>query len=70
MTEAAKAVVDWVLKQDRIYRVWAFCDVENHASARALEKVGMQREGVLKKWIMHPSISNELRDCYSYAITK
>ncbi len=70
MTEAARVIVDWVLKQEGIYRVWAFCDVENLASARVLEKVGMQREGVLRRWMIHPNVSDEPRDCYCYAITR
>jgi len=70
MTEAVNAVVDWVLKQERIYRVWAFCDVENKASARVLEKVGMEREGLLRRWVIHPNRSDEPRDCYCFAITK
>src|SRR5574341_1103293 len=64
MTEAARALVDWALSQPQIYRVWAVCDVENAASARVLEKIGMQREGILRRYIMHPNVSNEPRDCY------
>jgi RimJ/RimL family protein N-acetyltransferase len=67
MTEAARAIVDWTIKQDGIFRVWALCDIENRASARVLEKIGMQREGVLRRWSMSPNISEEPRDCYAYA---
>jgi ribosomal-protein-alanine N-acetyltransferase len=35
-----------------------------------MEKVGMQREGILRRWSVHPSISPEPRDAYCYAITK
>ena len=70
MPEAAQAVVNWAMAQDEIYRVWAVCDVDNKASARVMEKVGMQKEGVLKRWIMHPNISNEPRDCLCYALVK
>jgi RimJ/RimL family protein N-acetyltransferase len=48
VTEAAKAIVDWAINLSFVYRVWAVCDVENKASARVLEKVGMQREGTLR----------------------
>jgi [ribosomal protein S5]-alanine N-acetyltransferase len=68
--EAVRAVIDWALNQPEIYRVNASCDVENHASARVLEKVGMQREGVLRRYMIHPSLSPEPRDCYLYAIVK
>ena len=69
-TEAALAVKNWLLKQPNIYRVFATCDVENPASARVMEKVGMQREGILRRYIVHPNISDEPRDSYMYAIVK
>jgi RimJ/RimL family protein N-acetyltransferase len=70
ITEAAQAVAAWAMAQAGMYRVWAVCDVENRASARVLEKVGMKREGVLRRWIMHPNVSDEPRDCYCYALIK
>lgn len=69
-TEAARSIVNWALNQERIYRVWAVCDVDNAASARVLEKVGMQREGVLRNLLMHPNISSQPRDSYCYSIVK
>jgi ribosomal-protein-alanine N-acetyltransferase len=68
--EATQAVTDWVLAQEGIYRVWAVCDVDNQASARVLEKVGMQREGVLRKWMVSPNLSHEPQDCYAYSKVK
>ena len=70
MTEAARAIVRWALSQPDIYRVWATCDVENTASARLLESIGMQREGVLRRWIVHPNISDTPRDALCFAIVK
>jgi ribosomal-protein-alanine N-acetyltransferase len=70
MTEAVEAVVTWVLDQEGIYRVWAATDLENLASSRVLEKVGMEKECILRRWGMHPNISNEPRDCACYAIIK
>ena len=70
MTEALKPVVAWAFAQAEIYRVWATCDIENHASARVLERVGMQREGVLRSWIIHPNISQTPRDAFCYALVK
>lgn len=70
MSEAVQVLIDWALKQDEIYRIWAVCDIENPASARVMEKVGMQREGILKRWIILPNISKEPRDCYCYAVSK
>jgi [ribosomal protein S5]-alanine N-acetyltransferase len=70
MTEALTAVVDTALALRGIYRVWAVCDVENGASARVMEKAGLVREGVLKRYILHPSIGSEPRDALCYAKTR
>ena len=69
-TEAARAVVDWALGQPRIFRIWTLCDVENAASAKVLDKLGLVREGVLKRWSIRPNISPEPRDSYCYALTR
>jgi ribosomal-protein-alanine N-acetyltransferase len=55
MSEALGAVVRWALAQPDIYRVWATCDVDNIASVRVMERVGMQREGILRNWLVHPN---------------
>ncbi len=69
-TEAARALVDWALDQSRIFRIWTLCDVENVAPVRVLEKLGLVREGVLKRWSIRPNISLEPRDSYCYALTR
>jgi ribosomal-protein-alanine N-acetyltransferase len=66
-TEAGRAVMAWTAELPDVRRVWAVCDCANTASARVLEKLGMAREGVLRRWIIHPNISPEPRDCYVYA---
>jgi len=63
MAEALSYLVDWSLAQPGIFRAWAFCDMENPASARVMEKAGMQREGILRRYHVAPSISPEPRDC-------
>lgn len=70
MPEAAHAVVNWAFQQPSLYRVYATTDVKNIASRRVLEKVGMQCEGILRKYIIHPNIGDVPRDSYIYAITK
>jgi ribosomal-protein-alanine N-acetyltransferase len=67
MAEAMRPVVEWALGQDRIHRVWSFCDVENRASARVLEKLAMQKEGILRRFFVHPNVSDAPRDCYVYS---
>jgi RimJ/RimL family protein N-acetyltransferase len=70
MPEVVEGIIKWAMDQEEIFRVWAVCDVENTASARVMEKAGMKKEGVLRRWIKHPNISEEPRDCYCYAIVK
>lgn len=67
MPEAAQALGDWVLAQPEIYRLWAVCDVQNLASARVMEKIGMQHEGRLRRYVLHPNVSPEPRDAWMYA---
>ena len=69
-TEAVTPIANWALGQPDIYRVWAMCDVENAASARVLEKVGMKREGIMRRSQMHPGRSEQPSDSYCYAIVK
>jgi RimJ/RimL family protein N-acetyltransferase len=70
MTEAVRAVAGWALAQRDVVRVWAVCDVENPASARVLEKAGMAREGLLRRWSLHPNVSATPRDCWCFARVK
>jgi RimJ/RimL family protein N-acetyltransferase len=67
MTEALIMAVDWAFAQPGNFRVSGVCDVENIASARVMEKAGLVREGRLRRWIVHPNISEYPRDCFSYA---
>ncbi len=69
-TEALQALIAWAFAQPGLYRVDATCDVENVASYRVMEKAGMVREALLRRWVLHPNVSPEPRDCYLYAIVK
>jgi RimJ/RimL family protein N-acetyltransferase len=40
------------------------CDVDNVASARVLQKIGMQREGRLARWAVMPNAGGVARDCW------
>jgi RimJ/RimL family protein N-acetyltransferase len=70
MTEALAAAAHWAISEPEIWRIGAVCDTENLASARVMEKAGLAREGVLRRWLVHPNISPEPRDCFSYALTR
>jgi len=68
-TEAARAVADWGRARPDLHRVWAVCDLENKASVRVLEKVGMAREACLRAWATMPAFSAP-RDVWCYGSVK
>ncbi|HMZ84142.1 MAG TPA: GNAT family N-acetyltransferase [Rhodocyclaceae bacterium] len=70
MAEAAEPVVRDMLDVPHIYRIDAVCDVDNPASARVLEKLGMQLEGRLRRYMEHPNLSGEPRDVLMYSIVR
>jgi ribosomal-protein-alanine N-acetyltransferase len=67
MTEALTEIADGASRQESVFRFAAVCDVENIGSARVMEKAGLIREGVSRRLMIHPNISDEPRDCFSYA---
>jgi len=70
MTETLAEIARWAMRQDGIWRIGAVCDTENLASARVMEKAGLEREGLLWRWIIHPNVGSEPRDCFSYAMVR
>ncbi len=70
MPEAISALTTLALAAARVFRVQAFCDVENIPSQRALEKSGFLREGRHERFFVHPNVSPEPRPCYMYAKCK
>ncbi len=47
--EAARALLAFGFEQLQLHRIWANCMLENTASARVLEKIGMRYEGCLQE---------------------
>ncbi len=70
MTEALQALCDWCLSQPEIWRVEAYCDIANKASARVMVKAGMQQEGILRKHLARPGHGTIPRDSFLYARVK
>ncbi len=64
-TEAARTVIEAGFRQLGLHRIYATCDPENIASARVLEKSGMQREGHLRQ---HKLAKGRWRDSLLYAV--
>ena len=67
MPEALAHLARWSLGQPGIWRIGGVCDVANDASARVMEKAGLVREGILRRWSLHPNVSDEPRDGISFA---
>jgi RimJ/RimL family protein N-acetyltransferase len=67
-TEAAGAVYQWLTSLQSVQRIQATCDIENVASARVLEKLGMQCETVLRDWTVRPNLPGKpIRDALLYS---
>jgi [ribosomal protein S5]-alanine N-acetyltransferase len=67
MTEAVQLILDHAQRDNSVYRVSAYCYVDNTASARVLERSGLTLEGRLKRYTLLPNISSEPQDCLLFA---
>jgi RimJ/RimL family protein N-acetyltransferase len=64
-TEALMKLLEFGFDQLQLHRIEAGCAVDNIASSKVLEKVGMTREGMKRKKL---PIRDEWKDNYFYAI--
>ena len=64
-TEALNKLLDFGFNDLKLHRIEAGCAVENIASSKVLEKVGMTKEGMKRKKL---PIRGEWKDNYFYAI--
>ena len=64
-TEASRALLEAGFGVLGLHRIWTTCDVDNGASARVLEKIGMRREGTLRH---HLRVRGTWRDHHLYAV--
>ena len=69
-TEALLAVLAIAGTIPDLHRVWAICHVDNHASARVMEKAGMKREELWERYETFPNISSDPKDVYCYGMEK
>lgn len=65
MTEAVDRILQAGFQDLGLHRIWAVADVENTASWRLMERVGMRREGLLRQ---DKLVRGSWRDSYLYAI--
>jgi len=63
--EAARYMMDHAFKQLDVHRIVAFCHVDNQASIRVMEKLGMHKDGRLRetRWL-----NGQWWDEYVYAL--
>lgn len=67
-TEAAGAVLEWLKSLEAIKRIYATCDVDNVASARVLEKLGLSWTLRLPQYAVRPNMPGApRRDAFLYA---
>lgn len=64
-TEAARAAIAYATSRGDISRIVGRCMARNPASARVLEKCGLQREGVL---VQHVSKDGRFEDMLAYGL--
>lgn len=62
--------VEWIFTHPQIWRVWAYCHVDNLPVQRVLERMGAEREGRLRRFEVFPNLSSEPQDVYVYAIVR
>jgi [ribosomal protein S5]-alanine N-acetyltransferase len=67
VTEAAKTAIAFGFHVMQLQRIQAICDVAHLASARVLEKSGMQFEGILHNYLFEKDRSWDVK---MYAITR
>ncbi|QTN27510.1 GNAT family N-acetyltransferase [Rhodoferax sp. AJA081-3] len=65
--DAGALVFDWLKVQPEIFRIWATADAENIRSHRVLERLGLQKEGVMRMATYRPNIGGPPRDTALYA---
>ena len=67
MTEAVQAVVDWGFREFGLAKIWTFADVDNVASWRVMEKIGMTREETLRS---HGVLRGVRQDFHYYGVLR
>jgi RimJ/RimL family protein N-acetyltransferase len=63
MSEVLPLLLDEMQRDPAVFRVYAYCHVDNTRSARLLERGGLTPEGRLARFGMFPNLSSEPQDC-------
>ncbi len=70
MTEALTVLCNWCLEQPVFWRVEAYCDVDNRASARVMERAGMELEGRMRNYKIYYGRGADPKDAFLYSRVK
>ncbi len=66
-TMAQRLLVDYLLNSTTVHRLEAFTDAENIAEQKALERIGFQREGLMREVVFQ---NGSWRDAVIYALLR
>ncbi|QDU36721.1 Putative ribosomal N-acetyltransferase YdaF [Maioricimonas rarisocia] len=66
-TEASRQLVDWAFREQDLHRIEIIISTENHASLRVAEKLGAQREGIVRSRLL---LHGRRHDCVMFAIVR
>lgn len=62
--------VKWIFTHSQIWRVWAYCHIDNKPVQRVLERMGAKCEGRMERFEVFPNLSQEPQPCFMYAIVR
>ena len=62
--------VKWIFTHPQVWRVWSYCHENNLPVQRVLQRMGAQREGLMRRFEVFPNISEEPQSCYIYSIVR
>lgn len=64
-TEASRFALEFGFRALKVHRIWGKCHVDNAASARVMEKLGMVKEGLIRE---HVWLRDHWRSSYQFAL--
>lgn len=67
MSEVAKILVDEAQRDPTVYRISAYCHVDNAGSAVVLRRSGLGLEGRMSRYVVFPNFGPEPQDCLMFA---
>lgn len=66
MSEVAQLLIDEARRDPTVYRVSAYCHVDNAGSAGVLRRCGLALEGRLARYAVFPNVGPEPQDCLMF----